>query len=130
MIAVDCTVIADLYVGEDERRLSCERLLRSDPEWISSGLVQFEFGSVLRKYAKAGLLQEAQMREALLEAPKLLSGRFDEIDAQAVWDVSREYDVSYYDASYVWVAMSQGVKLYSRDGKLERKIPEYVFAMP
>jgi predicted nucleic acid-binding protein len=84
----------------------------------------------LLKYVRAGRLTEPEMRLALLESRQLVSETIDNIDIEAVWSVAIEKKLSYYDASYVWLAQSRGLALYSRDSGILRACPEVAVAMP
>jgi predicted nucleic acid-binding protein len=130
MIVVDCTVLADFWVGEPFARQAAQRLLARDDSWISVGLWCFELGNVLLKYVRAGRLTEPEMRLALIESRQLVSETIDDIDIEGVWSVAMEKNLSYYDASYVWLAKSRGLALYSRDSGILRTCPEVAVAMP
>lgn len=130
MIAVDCTVLGDFFVGESDQQASAERLLGIDSEWISVGLVVFEFGSVLQKYVRVGRLLEPEMKQALIAAPDLLTEVVSGIDAVSVWEIASESGLSYYDASYAWLAEARGVPLYTRDGRILRALPDLARRMP
>jgi predicted nucleic acid-binding protein len=124
MIAVDTTVLADFWVGEDSLRTAAHRLLTDDPEWIAAGLWRYELGSTLLKYVRAGRLPMAIVEEALEKTPELLSETIDDLELTEVLAISNSYRLSYYDAAHVWVARSRGVPLYTRDSGILKAVPE------
>ena len=130
MIVVDCTVLADFWVGEPSARRAAQRLLAADDEWISVGLWRCELGNVLLKYVRAGRLAEAEMRQALLESRSLIAETVDDIDIEAVWLIANEKKLTYYDASYVWLAQSRELPLYTRDSDILKECSEVAVAMP
>ncbi len=130
MIVVDCTVLADFWVGEPPARRAAQHLLAADDGWISVGLWRYELGNVLLKYVRAGRLAEPEMREALRESQRLISETVAELDIEGVWLIANEKKLSYYDASYVWLARSRKIPLYTRDSDILRQCPDLALAMP
>jgi predicted nucleic acid-binding protein len=130
MKIVDCTVLADFYVGEELAKKASHGLLREDPDWISVGLWRYEFGNVLLKYVRVGRLAALEMELALQAAPDLLVEVVEEIDSLQVWRLSLEKGLSYHDAAYVWLARSCNTCLYTRDGGIMKKCPEDSAPLP
>ena len=130
MVIVDCTVLADFYVGEARARQAARDLLRKDSNWVSVSLWRYELGNVLLKYVRSGRLRADEMAFALEEAEVLVAETVEPKDSLQVWEIALEKELSYYDASYVWLARSRGAPLYSRDGGILKKCPEYCQPMP
>lgn len=130
MIVVDCTVLADFYVGEPDSMQAAHDLLRSEPTWMSVELWRYELGNVFLKYVRAGRLQADAMSVALQEADMLVAETVELKEPAEVWKIALEKELSYYDASYVWLAQSRGLPLLSRDGGILKKCPEYCRSMP
>jgi predicted nucleic acid-binding protein len=130
MKVVDCTVLADFYVGEPPCRRAAHALLQQDPEWVSVGYWRYEFGNVLLKYVRSGRLNVSDMEAALAQAGELVQGTVHEVSADQIWALALEKGLSYYDASYVWLARKQDMPLYTRDGGILSKCPEYSQPMP
>jgi predicted nucleic acid-binding protein len=124
MKIVDCTVLADFYVGEASSKEAAYALLEEDADWVSVGLWRYEFGNVLLKYVRAGRLEALEMELALKEVSGLLVETVENLDTLAVWRLSLEKGLSYYDASYVWLARSRSCRLYTRDAGILKKCPE------
>jgi len=130
MIVIDCTVIADFFIGTPEFQKSATILLETDPEWISPILWQYEFGNVLRKQVCGGRMLPKVMEEYLVAAEALVMESVTELDSSEVGRLANSNELSFYDASYVWVGMARGLAFHSRDDKLRRKCPEWVQPMP
>ncbi len=130
MIVVDCTVVADLFIGTEEMRSSVEKLLRMDPEWIAPVIWRYEFGHVLLKEVRGGRMSKELMDEFLAEAEMLISESAVDHDPKAIAALAHERVLSFYDGAYVWLSQSRRLPFYSRDGKLERKCSGLVQPMP
>lgn len=130
MIAVDSTVLADWLFNGGPLRESVLRLQRLEAEWICLTLGRHELGNVAWQLIRAGRLVEDKVAAgwAALDAAAIEfihEVRWPEVSALAL-----AKEISYYDASHVWLATSRGIPLYSRDGPLRAKCPEVVRAMP
>lgn len=129
MIAVDTTVLADWFFNGGKMRDAVLKLQEHDSNWVCVSLAQYEVGNVAWKLMRAGRLG---LKEVFLawEALRLAEiEMIDEVDWQAVTVLAASKEISFYDAAHVWVAMSRGIPLYSRDGALKTKCPEVVRAM-
>lgn len=117
MIVVDNNVLVDFCVGEPEFRQAARDLLQTDSHWVAPSLWQYELGHVLGKYARLGHIttegkkRAYQMCHKMVETVHIL--KLEEVD-----DVASECELSFYDASYLWLAKSKGVPLYTRDKKV------------
>lgn len=130
MIVVDATVLADRIAGLESLRASAVALAESDPIWISSTLWRYEFGNVLwKKIRLEGLVREVSVR-GLEDAEALLERTVGDLDWSAILELALDREISFYDASYVWLGLENRCKVYSRDGALGRKVPEVVCGMP
>lgn len=130
MIAVDSTVLADWLFNGGKMRDAALKLQVEDGDWLCSAFVRYEVGNVAWKLMRAGRLT---MQDVLLgwEALNVAGIQvIDELDWQAVSALAIAKEISFYDASHVWLALSKGIPLYSRDGPLMAKCPEVVRAMP
>lgn len=130
MIAVDSTVLADWLFNGGLLRESVLRLQVQDGDWVCLALARYELGNVAWKLTRARRLAG----EDVLMGWEAMGTAGIEIVHEIEWSqvsalaVARE--ISYYDAAHVWMAMSRGIPLYSRDGPLRAKCPEVVRGMP
>ncbi|TAG11496.1 MAG: PIN domain-containing protein [Verrucomicrobia bacterium] len=130
MIVVDCTVIADFFIGNAEMQMSVQSLLEMDSEWIAPVLWRYEFGNVLLKEVRGGRMSADLMDRYLAAGEKLIFESVVDFDASKIAEMSRARDLSFYDASYVWLGQARGLPFYTRDGKLARKCEGLVQPMP
>lgn len=130
MIVVDCTVIADFFIGVPDFQQAARSLYEGDPDWISPILWRYEFGNVLRTEVRGGRLSASLMSRYLRAAEGLVVESAVDLDPVAVGELAIFRDVSFYDASYVWLGQARGLPFHSRDGKLRRKCPDLVLPMP
>ena len=130
MISVDSTVLADWLLNGGELRESALRLQSIDGDWHCLALARYEFGNVGRTLTRAGRIAAEDLK-AGWSALEVSGIKFeDEIDWPKVSILASAKEISFYDAAHVWLAMSKGTRLYSRDGPLRAKCPEVVSAMP
>ena len=130
MVVVDCTVIADFFIGNAELQRSVQSLLEMDSEWIAPVLWRYEFGHVLIKEVRGGRMSADKMDQFLAAGEKLIFESVVDFDASVIASLSRVRDLSFYDASYVWLGQARGLPFYTRDGKLARKCVGLVQPMP
>lgn len=121
MIVVDCTVVADFFIGNAEMQRSVQCLLEMDSEWIAPVLWRYEFGHVLLKEVRGGRMSQDLMARFLAAGEKLIIESVVDFDASEIAELSHTRNLSFYDASYVWLGQARGLLFYTRDGKLERK---------
>jgi predicted nucleic acid-binding protein len=130
VIVVDATVMADLLAGVPGLQAGAVRLMREDPDWISVGLWRYELGSVLWKMARFEGSDPVEMRLGIARSARILVETVDGLEATAVWDIACGTGLTYYDASYVWLARSRGLELRTRDEEILKKCPDVARRMP
>lgn len=110
-------------------REAAEKLIQLDPEWISHSLIRYEVGNVGLNYLRHGSWEREDVELQLKQVPGLLLEVVDVIDAEATFKVAAENGLSFYDASYVWLARVRGLKLRTRDKKILRECPDVAVGM-
>jgi predicted nucleic acid-binding protein len=130
MIVVDATVLADRLIGTPERVESARILQERDPEWISVSLWCYELGNVLWKHSRWAGTPPEEAREKLRASESLLVETFHPEDPDTILDLAQARGLSFYDASYAWLARSQGLKLHTRDAEILRQCPDLALPMP
>lgn len=130
MIVVDTTVLGDLLFNGGELRKSAEKLLEVDPEWVCLELVRYELGNVARSHVSFGAM-EADDADLGIEA---INATISEMVREANWgrilQLAIHHDLSYYDASHVWLARSRNLKLHTRDKRILAECGDVAVAMP
>jgi predicted nucleic acid-binding protein len=130
VIVVDATVLGDLLVGATEIRRSAEKLIVEDPDWISVSLWRYELGNILWKSLRTKSLRPAEGSRILEGAEALISETIEALDPGAILRTAEQHALSFYDASYVWLARSRGLKLRTRDSKILSECPDVAHGMP
>ncbi len=130
MIVVDCTVLGDHLFGSAAARESSEALMDLDPDWISHELVFYEIGNVAWKCSKFGSITHADAETALEKADGLLVEVHGKLDYPGIYRLAAKSGLTFYDASYVWLARSRGMKLRTRHRDMLRICPDVAMPMP
>ena len=130
MIVVDCTVLGDHLFGDDAARESSLALMELEPEWISHGLIFYEIGNVAWKCSKFGQIKQDDAEAALGKAGGLLVEIERDLDFLGIYRLAAETGLTFYDASYVWLARLRGLKLRTRDKEVLRICPDVAVRMP
>jgi predicted nucleic acid-binding protein len=82
----------------------------------------YEVGNALWKEARAGRLPWREAAGALLRVLSSLK-TLDDPPLEKVLEVASERDLTFYDASYAYVAETLGLLLVTQDRELLRKSP-------
>ena len=130
MIVVDCTVFGDHLFGDAAARDSSLALMDEEPEWISHGLIFYEIGNVAWKCSKFGQISREDAEAALLKAGGLLVEIARDMDYSNIYRIAAKTGLTFYDASYVWLARARGLKLRTRDKEVLRICPDVAVKMP
>jgi predicted nucleic acid-binding protein len=112
-LVVDCSVVAAVLFDEPSREVAARALSGKDlfaPELLADELV-----SVAVKKSRQGL--EEVVRQALVDFAQLELTR-SRIDVHAQWRLALQYELSAYDAAYLWLAAELGAPLATFDERL------------
>jgi predicted nucleic acid-binding protein len=112
-LVVDCSVIATVLFDEPLRDAAERALTGKDlfaPELLADELV-----SLAVKKSRHGL--EAVVRQALVDFAELDLTRC-RCDVHAQWRIALQYDLSAYDAAYLWLAAELHAPLATFDERL------------
>jgi len=112
-LVVDCSVVAAVLFDEPNRDAAVQALTGKDlfaPELLADELV-----SVAVKKSRYGL--EAVVQQALVDFTELELTRC-RCDVHAQWRLALQYDLSAYDAAYLWLAAELGAPLATFDERL------------
>lgn len=77
----------------------------------------------LRDASEIAVIAFEDAEVALMETAEVL-------DFPGIFSIALESDLTFYDASYVWLARERGLKLRTRDKGILRKCPDVAVAMP
>ena len=136
MIVVDANVVVYAVFRTPEFPL-VEKLLAADDDWRLPKLWLHEFASAATTFVRVGQADLRQASAAIDAAVSLVAGRDEDVDLHASIETAIRLDLSAYDAQYVVLAQTHGVRLVTADQKLIRNAPgaavalrDYVTASP
>jgi predicted nucleic acid-binding protein len=123
VIVVDTNVIAYLFIKGDYTAFA-EKLLKSDPEWISSPLWLSEFRSVLTLYIRKKKMTIKDATHIVQLAADFMDGREFHIDSEKIFRLVQTSNCSSYDCEFVALAQSLNLKLYTSDVQIVKEFPD------
>ena len=129
MIVVDNTVMIDFWAGEEPFLSEARNLFQVDGDWVVPGLWVYEFGNVMCKLSRLGKVPEPLKKAAWESSLQMVLVSHD-IDPLAVDEIVSVTGLKFYDASYVFLARSKGVKLYTRDKQILRTCSDIACSLP
>ena len=122
MLAVDTNIIVP-YLVQGALTGQVQALRTRDPLWHTEPFALVELGNVLATYEKAGHLTLRQALDCMEEAEALLAPDFISVPHGAVLELAVRHRVSAYDARFLAVAASLGLRLITEDKKLRAAAP-------
>jgi predicted nucleic acid-binding protein len=124
VIVVDAMVLADFLAGEAGLRKAAIRLSEEDPVWISCSLWRYEVGNVLWKKMQFQHMTRDAARRFFEQGEAMLTETVENLQWRAILDLADSRRLTFYDASYVWLAQSRGLTLRTRDAEVLRGCPD------
>jgi predicted nucleic acid-binding protein len=121
MIVVDATVLADFLAGEADLREAAIRLSEEDPVWISCSLWRYELGNVLWKKVRFGELDLAAANCCVEQGETMVTETVANLQWSRILGLAADAGLTFYDASYVWLARARGLQLRTRDTQILRE---------
>lgn len=128
MIVVDTNVLAYLVIEGDQTE-AAEALRRAEAEWAAPRLWRSELANVLALYVRRGELtvEDAGRRHAAAAA--LVEGSEYDVPVLEVLAATVAGPCSAYDAEFVVLAETLGVRLVTADRLLVRAFPEVALSL-
>lgn len=112
-LVIDCSLLAAVLFDEPERDEALERM--AGCELFAPHLLDFEIASVALKKSRQGLAEVAACALADYAALSLKQGP---VDLAAQVGLALRYDLSTYDAAYLWLAAELRAPLATLDRRL------------
>lgn len=117
MIVVDASVVLELLLQTARAERVAARVLRGDESLHAPHLLDVEVAQVLRRYARAGELNDGRAAEALSDLAGLRIERYPhEHLLPRVWEL--RHNLTAYDAAYVALAEALDAPLLTRDERM------------
>jgi predicted nucleic acid-binding protein len=130
VIVVDAMVLADFLAGEAGLRRAAIRLSEEDPVWISCSLWRYELGNVFWKKVRFQDMPPDAAHRSIEQGEAMLAETVENLQWRAILDLATGRRLTFYDASYIWLAHSRGLKLRTRDAEILRECPNVSAPMP
>jgi predicted nucleic acid-binding protein len=112
---VDASALAALLFGEPDAEAIEARLRNAI--LVAPRLIEYELGNTCRKKCHRHP-EVAPLLTANLQLLEELDLQMHDVDYVSVLDLAEHAIVSYYDASYLWLARQLGAELVTLDGRL------------
>jgi predicted nucleic acid-binding protein len=112
-IVVDCSVVAAWVFHEAWMDQAASSM--SGHDLIAPHLIQNEMASVAVKKSRRG---HGELAEAGIDRFMELAIELHPVQADAVFDLARQFDLTGYDASYLWLAAHLKCPLATFDDRL------------
>jgi predicted nucleic acid-binding protein len=122
VIVVDTNVLAYLFIKGDYTNFA-EKLLKMDPEWISTPLWRSEFRSLLSLYIRKNKLTVSDATKISHLAEEFMDGREFHVDSGKVFSLVTASQCSSYDCEFVALAQTLNLTLYTSDMKIVEEFP-------
>ena len=117
MIVVDASALVELLLDTDEAGAVAARLFDSGDSLAAPHLIDVETAHVLRRYARAGAIDNRRGRNAIDDLADMPIRRYPhDILLPRVWDL--QHNLTAYDAVYVALAEALDAPLVTRDRRL------------
>ena len=117
MIVVDASALVELLLDTDEAGAVAARLFDSGDSLAAPHLIDVETAHVLRRYARAGEIDNRRGRKAIDDLADMPIRRYPhEILLPRVWDL--QHNLTACDAVYVALAEALDAPLVTRDRRL------------
>lgn len=123
-LVVDCSTLAGIVFNEEWRAQAVERL--EGRSLHAPNVLQAEIASVAVKKQRRG---EGHAATGLAEAGRL-DVTLHRMDVQAVAALAMQYNLSAYDASYLWLAAELQCPLATFDDKLAKAAQAHLSTLP
>ena len=128
MIVVDANIISYYFIRSEKTELA-ESVWEKDPEWVVPVFWRLEFMNVVSKYCRFNGMTFDEAKTLFGDVLDSLSEKECHTNPENVLELSVKKSVTVYDAEYVSLAKSLGIKLVTADSEILRKFPETAVSM-
>ncbi|MCC5790013.1 MAG: type II toxin-antitoxin system VapC family toxin [Opitutales bacterium] len=123
MIVVDNNILVDFWLRDGDFRLKAQELFQRDCEWVAPSLWKYEFGKVLQDHLREDQLS-FEVRDRIWIGCLQMVHTVEDIEVLSIDDIARSMGLTFYDASYLWLARCRELQLYTRDDKILKAAPD------
>lgn len=128
-ILVDCSFMMPLFLVDeysDPVEKLIEQAIKGDIEILSQSLFEYEIMNALLSARKRGRIKDEDVEsslELLHVLPRTVLSLSNK-DSFRTYQLAQKHNLSYYDASYLYLALREKVRLATLDKKLIRAAEE------
>jgi predicted nucleic acid-binding protein len=124
VLVVDTNIAVYLFL-ESYANERAAALLRLDNDWHSEQFLLTELVNVLARTVRAGRLERDSGSNALAQITSFFNTSLHDVSNEKTFALALDLGISGYDARYVALATSLGVRLITEDRKLRAAVPEW-----
>ncbi len=131
-IVIDASVLAKAIVREEDSDKALniiEAHTDGKIELVAPSLIIYEIGNVLWRSGMNGRSLHKYIENILSLGIKLINVPFERTMLKEVGKISTTKDLTFYDASYLSIAIILNKKLVTVDKEIMKKAGEYVISM-
>lgn len=128
MIVADTNLVIYLFVSSEftERARQVHVL---DQDWVFPPIALSESANALATLAREKWITSETASAALAHIEKRIIAGYRDVSIRAVLDLAIQERISAYDAQFIVLARSLGVRLVTEDGRLRKAFPEITLSM-
>lgn len=122
VVVIDNSVLVPLFLEDEDSSQAVGIFSNEEARIHAPSLLHFEFGNVLLVFLRRGRLKEDEVRKALEffnEAGIQIEGVPGHHLRELSFELAEKHQLSFYDASYLALALERGGKLATLDKKLQ-----------
>jgi predicted nucleic acid-binding protein len=128
VVVVDTNVVAYALI-EGPKTVLAQTVREKDSRWRLPELWRHEFLNVLAMHARHGGVSLKEADVLWQEALALLTDCELPVDMRKALRASTQFGISAYDAQYIALAQSLGVRCVTEDRRLARAFPDVATSM-
>ena len=125
---IDASVAAKLFITEDYTDKATEIIeahARGNLSFLAPTLIMYELGNVFCKHPQMTPKQAYEFLTRFLDLQiNMIDVHSNAELLKEACDISKNKDVTFYDASYIAIAEKTKIKLVTADEKIRNKVPE------
>lgn len=125
---IDASVAAKLFITEDYTEKATEIIeacTRGNLSFLAPTLIMYELGNVFCKHPQITPKQAYEFLARFLDLQiNMIDVHSNTELLKESCNISKNKDVTFYDASYIAIAVKTKTKLVTADEKIRNKVPE------
>jgi len=128
MIVADTNLVVYLFVASEFTERA-RQVHAFDSDWVFPPIALSEAANALATLAREKWVTPETASTALEHIEKRIIAGFRDVSMKAVLDLAIQKKISAYDAQFIILARSLGIRLVTEDGRLIKTFPEISLSM-